>query len=488
YLTGFPYGCTEQTMSSFLPNIIVTQAMKDLNLKPAQDPDMLQQKITAGMERLYDFQHPDGGWGWWKTDESQIFMTAYVVNGLAQAKAAGQPVKDDVLARATKWLRGAYDKEPHMIADMKAYVNYALAQAGASDNTRLEGAWSEHAKMSAYGLAQMGLAFDALKDKRAAEVAHSLEAAAKQSDTEVWWPMSEDTLMSVFIDSSPETTAYAMKLIARADPQSPLLPKAALWLMNHRNEGWYWVSTEQTAMVVFGLTDYLKITKELSASFTATVTVNDKPVASKTFSPADALAPGEYSMTLGEGQLNAQSNRVQVKMAGTGRLYWSVREEYSSTEPKLARAGTVALNILRDYYKLTPNKSDNNRVVWDLNPLQGPVAVGDTLAVRITVTGGDWRYLLMEDPIPAGTEFIERDDLYELRDKPGWWGWWFTRRELHDNRMAIFQTYFGGGQQQYVYLLKVVNPGVFHVNPAKVQPMYQPNVFATTEARTVEVK
>ncbi|HTP87445.1 MAG TPA: MG2 domain-containing protein, partial [Bryobacteraceae bacterium] len=373
YLTGFPYGCTEQTMSSFLPNIIVTQAMKDLNLKPAQDPGVLQQKITAGMDRLYDFQHEDGGWGWWKTDESQIFMTAYVISGLAQAKAAGQPVKDQVMERAMKWLRTAYDKEPRMKADLKAYAIYSLAIAGASDRGMIDAAWEERGKMGAYGLAQMGLAFDALKDARSHDAVRLVEAAAKQNDTEAWWPSSEDTLMDLFIDAAPEFTAYAVKLIARADPQSPLLPKAALWLMNHRNEGWYWVSTEQTAMVVFGLTDYLKITKELSASFTATVLVNDKPVASKSFTAADALAPGEYVMSLGEGQLNAASNSVQVKMAGTGRLYWSVREEYSSTEPKLARAGTVALNILRDYYRLTPNKSDNNRVVWDLNPLQGPV-------------------------------------------------------------------------------------------------------------------
>jgi uncharacterized protein YfaS (alpha-2-macroglobulin family) len=487
YLTSFPYGCTEQTMSSFLPNIVVSQAMKDLNLKTHQDPELLQQKITAGMERLYDFQHPDGGWGWWKTDESQIFMTAYVVSGLAQARAAGQPVKDEVLQRATKWLRAAYDKEPTMVADIKAYVNYALALAGASDSGRLDGAWNERSKMSAYGLAQIGLAFDALKDKRAAEAARLVESAAKQNDAEASWPLGDDTLMGVRIDSAPEATAYAIKLIARVDPQSPLLPKAALWLMNHRNEGWYWVSTEQTAMVVFGLTDYLKITRELNASFTATVLVNDKQAAAKTFTAGDALAPGEFVVNLREGDLNTSANRVRVQMAGAGRLYWSVREEYSSTEPRLARTGTVALNILRDYYKLSPAKT-NDRIVWDLNPLQGPVSPGDVLAVRITVTGGNWRYLLMEDPIPAGTEFIERDDLYELKQKPDWWGWWFSRRELHDDRMAIFQTWFNQGQQQYVYLLKVVNPGVFHVNPAKVQPMYQPNIFATSEARTVEVK
>ncbi len=35
------------------------------------------------------FQHEDGGWGWWETDDSHPFMTAYVVAGLAQAQAAG---------------------------------------------------------------------------------------------------------------------------------------------------------------------------------------------------------------------------------------------------------------------------------------------------------------------------------------------------------------------------------------------------------------
>ena len=96
------------------------------------------------------------------------------------------------------------------------------------------------------------------------------------------------------------------------------------------------------------------------------------------------------------------------------------------------------------------------------------------MAVRLTVTGSEWRYMMVEDPIPAGTEFIERDDVYEAR-RTGRRGGrtCFTRRELHDDRMAIFQTYFPQGQQQYFYLLKVVNPGVFQVSPARVGPMYQ---------------
>ena len=71
YLTTFPYGCVEQTMSSFLPNVVVSQAVQRTR---AQDQHRSgrrwSKKIRAGLDRLYDFQHEDGGWGWWKTDES----------------------------------------------------------------------------------------------------------------------------------------------------------------------------------------------------------------------------------------------------------------------------------------------------------------------------------------------------------------------------------------------------------------------------------
>src|SRR5581483_7429698 len=106
------------------------------------------------------------------------------------------------------------------------------------------------------------------------------------------------------------------------------------------------------------------------------------------------------------------------------------------------------------------------------------VQSGDILAVRLTVTGSNWKYLMIEDPIPAGAEFISSDNLYEVRNRPPWWRYEFTRRELHDDRLAIFQTAFAQGQQQYFYLLRIVNPGVFKISPAKVGPMYQPEISA----------
>ncbi len=238
-------------------------------------------------------------------------------------------------------------------------------------------------------------------------------------------------------------------------------------------------------MVIYGLIDYVKATNELHPNFTATVTVNGQAAMTHAFNSESSIDAPEIE--LDEAKLQASGNQVKVTSSGAGRLYYSVSAIHYSNAARLEKQGAIALNVLRDYFRLAPGK-EGDRIVYDLSPLDGPVSQGDTVAVRLTVTGSNWRYLMVEDPIPAGAEFIEHDNLYELRDKPPWWRYWFTRRELHDDRMAIFQTYFSEGQQQYFYLLKIVNPGLFHVSPARVAPMYQPGIQATTEAKTLEVR
>ena len=38
------------------------------------------------MSTLRDYQHEDGGWGWWKDDDTDPFLTAYAVYGLSLAR------------------------------------------------------------------------------------------------------------------------------------------------------------------------------------------------------------------------------------------------------------------------------------------------------------------------------------------------------------------------------------------------------------------
>jgi hypothetical protein len=308
---------------------------------------------------------------------------------------------------------------------------------------------------------------------------------AKTEGDGSYWESKSDNLMEIEIDSSSEATAYAVKLLSQVSPGDTLLPRAVLWLVRHRDEGWYWYSTKQTAMVIYGVVDYLKASKELEPSFSADVFVNGKSVLSHRFTAADVSAAAPVTLHLSAADVGG-SNKLEIRKSGGGRLYWSARGSYFSTDKKLYRSGTFSLNVARDYYKLT-SVNNGEKITYNLSALNGPVSGGDILAVRVTVSGGVWKYLLVEDPIPAGTEFIEHDEFYEVNAKPSWWRNWYSRREFHDNRAAIFQTYFDR-QREYFYLLKVVNPGIFQISPASAQPMYQPDVLSTTDPSSLEVK
>ena len=485
FLTSFPYGCVEQTMSSFLPNLMVSKAGGITGAKGPIDQKQLDAQIKAGLERLYGMQHSDGGWGWWASDESQTFMTAYVIAGLAEAKAADVAVNENALNKGIAWLKKEAGSVNQTLPDLHAYIAYALTLSGNVDRPALDALFNRKSDLSPYGVALLGLALENAKDTRAAALAAELERSVKQNNDEAWWPATRDQMLDFEGDVTPEATAYAMKFLTHERKDNALLPKAALWLVNHRNEGYWWSSSKQTAMVIYGLIDYLKSTNELNPDFTAAVSVNGQAVGTQTFqADSPTQAPEIY---LAESKLQPGANQITLTMKGTGKLYYSVSGVHYSNQARLERQGAVSLNILRDYFRLVPAK-EGDHIVYDLSSLNGEVSSGDVIAVRLTVTGSDWKYLLMEDPIPAGTEFIQRDNLFQLRSRPPWWRYTFSRRELHDDRMAIFQTYFSQGQQQYFYLLKVVNPGLFHMSPARVTPMYQPGIEATTEATTLQVR
>jgi alpha-2-macroglobulin len=487
YLTSYPYGCTEQTMSSFLPDVLVSDALQKLGIKSNIDPATLHKQVQAGLDRLYTYQHDDGGWGWWQTDDSAPFMTAYVLAGLAQAKTAGFDVKQDAIDKGRQWLLPEFNRSTKARTDLRAYMAYALVLSGTDSNTQIiDSVWQQRSTLTAYGQAVLGLAMLEANDSRSKDLTTQLEGETKQDDSQAWWPSDQNYLMEFSGNTTAESTAYALKLINHADANSPLIPKAAVYLVSHRSQGYFWDSTEQTAMVIYGLTDYLARTQELKPNYSVDVQVNGKTVATKKFTPADALAPAT-TITLNESQLSPTANAVRIVKNGDGRVYWSARGEYYSSQSTVINTGSFQLSTARQYYKLTSMQKDG-RIVYHLDPLSGPVQVGDTLAVRITVGGSAWKYLMIEDPIPSGTESIARDDLYELDDQPAWWARWYSDRELRDDRTTFFNYYFPQGQHEYVYLLKVVNPGTFHVSPTSAQPMYQPEYLSTSDALTVTVK
>ncbi len=434
------------------------------------------------------FQHDDGGWGWWQTDETHPFMTAYVVAGLAQAKDVGYPIDEERLKRGRDSLLKQIKENPRAVADIRAYMIYAMALSGDVDGDLVDGLYSSRDKLSPHGQALMALLLMHQKDRRAREFVKLLEANAHADGPFVSWKSEREEMLDFSEDNSFETTAYALKALSNLDPKSDLLPRAARWLMEHRTDGYYWDSTEQTATAIYGLIDYLKISGELKPDFSLTVYLNGQKLADRHITEKDVANPLPLVLTAAAPQVHGGANEVRIVKSGAGVLYWSASASFVSREPKPAPAGSYPLNVVREYFKLVPERQDN-RIVYSEQPLMGPVAPGDVVEVRLTVNAThDEQYLQIEDPIPAGFEFIEQEGMYELKTKPSWWDFYYTQREFHDDRAALFSTTFSRGQGQFHYLLKAVTPGIFQANPARVLPMYEPARQASSGAVNITVR
>jgi uncharacterized protein YfaS (alpha-2-macroglobulin family) len=480
YLTSYPYGCTEQTMSSFLPNIVVAHALKDVPSARIRATNDLDKKVERGMDRLYAYQHDDGGWGWWKDDKTDPFMTAYVVDGLTMASRAGYQVETWRRDRGREKLfallsAGKNDNGNPIDDETRAYMIYAYTESGEGDNRFLEELYGKRNNLGPYGRALLALALQERKDGRAREVAGLIENSAQRGEYEAHWQTARvnDYGRDVYLDA--EATALSLKALSQINPGSELLPKVARWLVKNRGNGYYWSSTKETAFAVYGLTDYLKVSKELSPDYSFEVYINGAQVAAQRFSASDAQS---LVVTKKSGDVS-NANQIRIVKKGKGALYVSTSLEYFTAEENVQAQSYSGLKITREYLRLRVAENDEGKPSWRIEPLSGELRSGDLIVVRLRLNGPRAQYLMIEDPIPAGAEQVAQVSGIYLNYSTGQWTDWYSNREFRDNRTAIFMNYFDG-DATLQYAMRVEVPGEFRVAPARAELMYQPTVQENT--------
>ena len=500
FLTDYPYGCTEQTVSSFIPNLLVTRSLTDMKLAPTERLSSIDRMISSGLNRLYDSQHGDGGWGWWEGDGNHPFMTAYALWGLDEARRAGVKVQEYRIANAARALAQMYAQYPRVEPDLKAYEAYVLQRTAGSQPEipwffeRQQGRyshaeardelWSMRGRMSAYGRALLLLLLDAAQDPRGNELAQTLIGEAQTRGDVSWWTVPNDPLLFDFAETSVEATAFAVQALVARDPKNPLLERAVRWMMLNRTGG-YWSSTKQTAMAIYGLLAFMQARGESAQPFSVDVFVNGVQAGRHSFTAAAMTAADPIVIT---APANVGDNQVRIVKRDGGAVYWSAAATYFDTAAADSRAGSRQLAVTRKYALLTP-VTVKNRIVYRETPFNGTANPGDVLTVRLTVAGSpEWRYLTLEDPLPAGVEPIQDTTAYPLeRDAAESW-WYGSRVEYRDSRTVFFQETFERGRYEYSYLVKVIAPGQFRAIPAQISPMYVPGVHASSEPQSFTIQ
>ncbi|BCS32999.1 hypothetical protein TBR22_A22240 [Luteitalea sp. TBR-22] len=488
-LVNYPYGCTEQTVSSFVPNLLVMRTLDQLKLAPTERMGMLDRVSRSGLDKLLRLQHENGAWGWWKTDDDHPFMTAYALYGLLEARAARLEVPYDALHKGANALAQQLQQAPTMVPELKAYAAYVLARAAKADTRpsvdgfELAGLvnelWGRRSDITPYGQAWLLLALHAQGDARAGELAGMLSTRAQTQGDLAWWPAENDPLLGDWGDATADATAAVVQALAAVRPTDPLIDPAVRWLLANRQSGYTWNSTKQTAMVLYGLLGAMQGRKEAPAATTVTITVNGQSQ-SVSFAPEDWTRPFPAVVTL---PASAGKSSVTITTNG-GPAYWTATARYYDTAAGLERSGSRKLALSRKYFALAPVRRDG-RVVYEERAFSGSAAPGELILVRLVVAGADdWRYLMIEDPIPAGTEAVTRPDQLELARPPDWT--YGSHREYRDDRVALFLDALPG-RAEFTYLLRVTTPGQFRAMPAQVVPMYVPGVHASSAAMTLTV-
>ena len=156
-------------MSSFLPNVIVSQTLQEVKVASLRDTNKIAEKVQRGLDRLYAYQHDDGGWGWWKDDKTDAFMTAYVVDGLQIAKQSGYAVDDERINRARAKLKEMLDanrdgEDKEIDLETRAYMIYAMSVSGGADGVQLNDLYNRRNELQPYGRALLALALKSKGD------------------------------------------------------------------------------------------------------------------------------------------------------------------------------------------------------------------------------------------------------------------------------------------------------------------------------------
>ncbi|MFO7321535.1 MAG: Ig-like domain-containing protein [Chloroflexota bacterium] len=493
YLRNYPYMCTEQIVSRFLPNIMTYRALAAFDL---DDPE-LEAGLTANVERalqqLYAQQHVDGGWGWFVQDASNPLVTAYALIGLHEAAEQGFTVSQRVIERAQAYLSGEMiapsQREPEWRLNRQAFMLYALARTGAPDVARTATLYESRARLDHYARAFLALALHAIDpdDSRIDTLVSDLISAASLSATGAHW--EEDTRDVWNWNTDTRTTAIVLEALVTLRPESDLIPNAVRYLMAARKAD-VWETTQETAWAVMALTDWMMLTGELNPNYDFSATLNGETLAEATATLENVTEPTRLAVDLRE-LLRDEANRLVISRTdGDGILYYTAHLRAFLPVPEIEPLNRGI--IVERRYTLADGSSAESIT---------QARVGDVIQVRLTVIApNDLHYVVIEDPIPAGTDAInpELATSQQIGTQPelnpqdplsqGWGWWWFSNIEYRDEKVVLFSTYLPAGTYEYVYSIRAGLPGTYNVIPTTGYEFYFPEVYGRGAGMTFTIE
>uniref|UniRef100_A0A2K6ULX0 PZP alpha-2-macroglobulin like n=1 Tax=Saimiri boliviensis boliviensis TaxID=39432 RepID=A0A2K6ULX0_SAIBB len=433
-LLQMPYGCGEQNMVLFAPNIYVLSYLNETQQLTEEIKAKAIGYLISGYQRQLNYKHQDGSYstfgeqhGW---NQGNTWLTAFVLKTFAQARTyifideahitesltwLSQMQKDNGCFRSSGSLfnnaiKGGVEDE----VTLSAYITIALLEIPVPVSHHvvrnalfcLESAWKtaqEGASGShVYTKALLAYAFAlAGNQEKGKEVLKSLNEEAVKKDNSVHWERPQKPKAPVghfYQPQAPsaevEMTSYVLlaQLTAQPTPSSEDLTAATnivKWITKQQNSQGGFSSTQDTVVALHALSKYGAATFTQTGKAAQVTITQSSGTFSKNFQVDNnnrlllqqvslPQLPGDYSMKVtGEGCVYLQTS-LKYSILPEKEEFPFALEVYTlpqtCDEPKAHTSFEISLNV-----SYTGSRSASNMAIADVKMISGFVPLKPTV-------------------------------------------------------------------------------------------------------------
>lgn len=517
-LIDYPYGCTEQTLSRLVPSIVAFQLHKNLDMPiSAAQKKKFAEIFKIGMQKLTDHHHADGGWGWWVDDESNMYLTSYVVEGLLLLNECDYIVPKEMITSGRDWLKKNVAELDRQLRDPKIKIEpydyrekrtdlaralFALSLAGQSPDKKVVAGLEKDVKfLTPEALSYLTITLKNADRGEQANVFYKrlLELANDGEGTEDWdhtiilaRKLMGEHLGPYDVEYSyrftgVESTALALRAVLSMESENTeKIESIKRWLMLQRGKnGWDNTKTTAEVFLVLLKDDLLNRTIK-DTNFSLDALNKDSVIAQLKFDPKSRYAV-ESKVSLPQA---VKDGTVTLKKEGPGKLYYNLLQTYFKKlhpgENTEADALPRGLKVTRKFFRLQSTKETSTGTIhFRTVPITGgQIKSGETVLMKVYIDSPvHVPYIIVESPLPSGSEVVENHKSEALEGTSGgtavegdWGAPWWTHQDVLDDRIVFFGTEMPAGKSEFHTLLRMELPGDVQLNPVTFEGMYTKSV------------
>lgn len=464
-MIDFPYGCAEQTMSRFLPAVAVLHATRALGLPPPPRASLIPEITQASLQRLANMQYHAGGWGWWANDTPDAWMTAIVLEGLAEAKRRGVSVHPRMIRAATEWAVGEL-RSNKWSSSARIYLSYAVSMF---DPGAVKGLLAGLEPTSASDFARLAMAWFNVGDRgKAVEAIEKMKSLAEARGQVARWKGG-------LFEWGAEATAHCLRAMLLVTPDDPMVEAAARGLLSSRT-GSSWNTTRETAYVVLALTEFMARHATPLEDTNVRIVVNGRAIADASLTGAELGRDLVFKVPARSLRKGKNVVSIQRSSAGLGACALTVRE-VTAQAPK----SNPGLIVRREFYTLEATRLTDGSLA--LRPSREPVHrfdVGEVVACEVDVDVDNGMHWVQVDvAVPSNLRVMEP---FGETWVDGWTMVW-NRRVV-----SMFRTYLPPGTHSFTIRFRATSGGTAVALPAILLNMYDPAVRAYSSQVSLEVR